>query len=166
MSKLSYTRGSTVYLSIPMSGRTDAEIRAHADRLTAELKGMGLIVHDPTLTPNHKSCETCVDYRKTMMADLKALRQCDYIVLAMGWNRSFGCMIEITAYLAWKQCAHKRSVVFHEHPDAIEAEDHKYPMIDWNWEGFATINNLDVVDDVKEKPRMGRKIKRKRRRKT
>lgn len=159
MSKLSYRRRSTVYLSIPMSGRTDAEIRAHADRLTAELKGMGLIVHDPTLTPDHKSCETCVDYRKTMMADLKALRQCDYIVLAMGWNRSLGCMIEITAYLAWKQCAHKRPAVFHERLNAIEAEDHKYPMIDWHWEGFSNINNLDVVDEVKEKPRMGRKHK-------
>lgn len=159
MKRTKYKKVATVYLSIPISGRTDAEIRAQADALTADLKSMGLKVYDPTLAPGHKGREKCVNYRKTMMANLKALRQCDYIVLAMGWNRSLGCMIEITAYLAWKQCAHKRSVVFHEHPDAIEAEDHKYPMIDWHWEGFSNINNLDVVDDVKEKPRMGRKHK-------
>lgn len=148
MKRTKYKKVATVYLSIPMSGRTDADIRAQADALTEDLKSMGLKVYDPTLDVCH-----------TMMDLMKALRQCDYIMLAMGWNRSLDCMIEITAYLAWKRCAHKRPVVFHEHPDAIEEEDHEHPITDWNWEVFATINNLDVVDDVKEKPRMGRKHK-------
>lgn len=138
-----YTKGDTVYLSIPMSGRTDADIREHADRLTAELKGMGLIVHDPTLAPDHKSCEKCVDYRQTIMADLRDMRRCKHIALARGWQQSLGCMVEVTAFMAWNDHGARRSTVFEEHHEYLVVGRTGYHDLRWKWENLAFVHKFD-----------------------
>ena len=128
-----------IYISVPMTGRPLSEIRAHADRLAQRCQDLGFEPHDPTRTPDFRSCSRCVDYRLTILHDLRDLRACRHLFLALGWEHSLGCVIELSAFLAWKQ--YRPSFggrVIYEGNEGNEEffspkEMKRLPRLSWEW---------------------------------
>lgn len=86
-----------VYLSCPMSGRSQSEIREAFANCRASamrrLRAMGVDtgaveVIDPSAFQGKR------DWYGWMMYDLRQLRNCDIIVMGLGWSRSRGCRVE------------------------------------------------------------------------
>lgn len=88
-----------VYISVPMTGKTQEEITRMTEEASRQLKSAGFEVINPHETPDVRSCERCVDYRATILADLRAIATCDAIYLCDGWDKSLGCTIEFQAFL-------------------------------------------------------------------
>lgn len=79
-----------IYISIPISGHNEIEVRKHADLVKAALSRAG---HDVVNPFDIVPCKnpTYADY---ICADLRALADCDAIFLCSGWEQSTGCRIE------------------------------------------------------------------------
>jgi len=94
-----------VYLSGPMSGLPEMNI-PQFNAAAAALRGKGLEV----VNPAEISVEQPGSWERSMRADIKALCDCDIIVLLPGWERSKGAHLELhiahrvgleVAYLEW-----------------------------------------------------------------
>ena len=80
------------YISIPISGHDEKEVREHADLIKAALSRAGHDVVNPfDITPCKNP--TYADY---LCADLRELADCEAIFLCDGWRFSRGCRIERT----------------------------------------------------------------------
>lgn len=78
-----------VYLSIPISG-CEAQAREKADKIKMALSKRGFEVVNPFeiyAGDNPK-------YIDHLLADLRALNDCDAIYLCKGWQNSKGCQLE------------------------------------------------------------------------
>lgn len=81
---------SRVYLSGPMSGLPESNFPAF-HRAAAQLRAEGYAVVNPAeINPG-----ACLSWRDWMRADIKALCDCDALVLLPGWQRSKGAHIEL-----------------------------------------------------------------------
>ena len=115
-----------IYLSVPISGVADGG-RAVADNEIARIKShfpQAEIVDPTAIAGVHYSCRCDVgdmavaqcpqcceavetlDYRATMLRDLKLLKSCNTIWLAPGWEKSLGC---VTEYLFFVEYAMRNS---------------------------------------------------------
>lgn len=83
-----------VYISIPISGHDEAEVREHADLTRAMLSRAG---HE-VVTPFDIYAGENPKYEDYLSEDLKVLYRCDAVYLCEGWQFSKGCQIE--AYYA------------------------------------------------------------------
>lgn len=81
-----------IYISLPISGHPEAEVREHADRIKAALSRAG---HRP-VSPFDIYAGRNPQYADYLCADLRALADCDAIILCDGWQFSRGCRIERT----------------------------------------------------------------------
>lgn len=81
-----------IYISLPISGRDENEVRQHADLIKASLSRAG---HEP-VNPFEIYCGSKPTYADYLCADLRALADCDAIFLCNGWQFSRGCRIERT----------------------------------------------------------------------
>lgn len=81
-----------IYISLPISGHPEAEVREHADRIKAALSRAG---HRP-VSPFDIYAGRNPQYADYLCADLRALADCDAIMLCDGWQFSRGCRIERT----------------------------------------------------------------------
>lgn len=79
-----------VYISLPISGRDIDEARQQADRAAAQLSRMG---HRP-VNPFNIYAGKNPTYADHLCSDLRALIDCDAIMLCEGWEESRGCRIE------------------------------------------------------------------------
>lgn len=79
-----------LYLSGPMSGKLDLNFPAFHDE-AARLRSLGYEVINPAeLNP-----DPTATWHACMRADLKALLDCDTLVLLPGWEQSAGAHLEM-----------------------------------------------------------------------
>lgn len=79
-----------IYISIPITGHDEAEVRQHADLMKGALSRAGYQAISPfDIYPGKNP--TYADY---ICCDLRALADCDAIFLCKGWRFSRGCRIE------------------------------------------------------------------------
>ena len=113
-----------IYLSVPMTGTPDNG-RSAADAQIAEIRRHfpEAEIVDPTSLPDvqHRcgcvelsgnfrgddiTCGGCgksvstLDYRATILRDIRLLLECDALWLSPGWEKSLGCVIESMAFAA------------------------------------------------------------------
>lgn len=82
-------RTRRVYVAGPMTGLPELNFPLF-HRVTAELRARGALVVNPAeLNP-----DPTADWTDCMRADLKALVDCDAIVLLPGWEKSRGATLE------------------------------------------------------------------------
>lgn len=81
-----------IYISIPITGHDEAEVRDHADLIKANLSRAG---HQP-VSPFDIYAGENPTYADYLCADLRKLADCDAIFLCRGWQFSRGCRIERT----------------------------------------------------------------------
>lgn len=79
-----------IYLSVPITGHDEKEVREHADLIKASLSRAGHKVINPFDIYAGKN-PTYADY---LCSDLRVLADCDAIFLCKGWQFSRGCRIE------------------------------------------------------------------------
>lgn len=79
-----------IYISIPITGRDEARQREYADLMKARLSRSGWRPVSPFEIYAGKS-PTYADY---ICYDLRALADCDAVVMCEGWRLSRGCRIE------------------------------------------------------------------------
>lgn len=81
-----------IYISVPITGHDETEVREHVEYVKTSLVSAGHSVVNPfDIAPCEKP--TYADY---LCADLRALADCDAIFLCNGWQFSRGCRIERT----------------------------------------------------------------------
>lgn len=79
-----------VYISLPISGRPIEQARRQAALMVAKLLSQGHTPVNPfDIYPGRNP--TYADY---ICSDLRALADCDAIMLCEGWRESRGCRIE------------------------------------------------------------------------
>lgn len=78
-----------IYISLPITGR-EKEAREHADMMKSALSKSG---HRP-VSPFDIYAGKHPAYEDYLCADLRALADCDAILLCAGWESSRGCRIE------------------------------------------------------------------------
>ena len=91
----------SIYISIPMTGKDEAQQRRKADYWTRHFEALGYEVINPFdigdqlkkmfLYQTQKE-PTYADY---LSEDLLHLESCTDILLCEGWTESFGCMAEV-----------------------------------------------------------------------
>lgn len=81
-----------IYISIPITGHNETEVREHADLVKSALSRAGHMV----VNPFEIYCGKNPTYADYLCADLRALADCDAIFLCKGWQFSRGCRIERT----------------------------------------------------------------------
>ena len=79
-----------IYLSGPMTGIADLNFPAF-NTAAKELRGLGYEVVNPAeINP-----DSSLSWEQCMRADVKALCDCDVIVLMSGWENSRGAHLEV-----------------------------------------------------------------------
>lgn len=79
-----------IYISLPITGHDETEVRQHADLIKAALSRAG---HTP-VSPFDIFAGKNPSYVDYLCSDLQALAGCDAIMLCDGWQFSRGCRIE------------------------------------------------------------------------
>lgn len=80
----------TVYVSIPISGHDEAEVREHASKVKEMLERS----RHKVVTPFDVNPGENPEYVDYLVCDLRALADCDAIFLCKEWQFSKGCRIE------------------------------------------------------------------------
>lgn len=79
-----------IYISIPITGKDYKKQREHADDIARSLSRQGWDVVNPFNIYAGKNAT----YEDHIAFDLRALMDCDAIVMCKGWEHSFGCTLE------------------------------------------------------------------------
>lgn len=79
-----------IYISLPITGHDPKKVREQADRTKAALSRAG---HTP-LSPFEIYAGKSPTYADFLCYDLRALADCDAILMCKGWRLSRGCRIE------------------------------------------------------------------------
>ena len=89
-----------IFLSLPMSGRTDGEIKAHIDRMEEGLLKSALCEGREVIFEHNLDCE--IAYGRLDAAEnpsllylgeaIKKMAFCDYIALGDGWDKARGAL--------------------------------------------------------------------------
>lgn len=109
------------YISIPITGVPVDQLHADRDAAVGHITSLGWQYFDP-VAADESPQNARMDYRSLIMRDLAELHQCDRIWLCPGWERSLGCLIEITAFLAAWRDAQQRRVVPGDEPISAGAQ--------------------------------------------
>lgn len=85
-----FTREPRLYLSGPMTGLPDLNFPAfHAAAAALRARGWEVV------NPAEINPDSSLPWHECMRADIKALCDCDFIVLMPGWERSQGAALEL-----------------------------------------------------------------------
>lgn len=90
---------SKMYLSLPITGRSMADVKVYASRVKMKWVGMGYDV----ITPFDVCNESDETYAYYMGKDIEALLNCDGIIMCDNWFTSRGCRLEFTAAEIYKK---------------------------------------------------------------
>ena len=91
----------SIYISIPMKGKDEAQQRRKAEYWTRHFEALGYEVINPFNIADHLKkiflCQTEKEptYADYLSEDLLYLEFCTDILLCEGWTESFGCMAEV-----------------------------------------------------------------------
>lgn len=95
--------GNRCYISLPISDVPKDQLHATRDWAVTQIKSLGWDYFDP-VSADARAEADCLDYREIILRDLSELRNCDRIWMCTGWEKSLGCLIEITAFIsAWRK---------------------------------------------------------------
>lgn len=91
-----------IFLSLPMSGRTDEEIRAQIKRMKEGLLKSALCEGKKVIFEHNLNCKFAdgtLDAAETpnllyLGEAIKKMAFCDYIALGAGWDKARGCLVE------------------------------------------------------------------------
>lgn len=79
-----------IYVSIPISGFAEEEVRARAKAVKRRLSADGVEV----MTPFDVCPEKGLPYSAYMGKDIEAMLECDVVYMCQEWQNSKGCMAE------------------------------------------------------------------------
>lgn len=79
-----------IYISLPISGRPYEKAKQEADNAKAALSRMG---HTP-VSPFDIYAGKNPTYADHLAADIRAMMDCDAVLMMRGWKYSVGCNIE------------------------------------------------------------------------
>lgn len=79
-----------VYISLPISGHSLDDVRSRIEEASELLKAKGYIPVSPLEVQSNLNAP----YSELMGNDIKALLECDAIMLLDGWENSKGCQLE------------------------------------------------------------------------
>lgn len=79
-----------IYISLPISGHDEKIQRDKADKIKMALSKRGY----ETVNPFEIYAGENPQYIDYLLADLRALNDCDAIFLCKGWQQSKGCQLE------------------------------------------------------------------------
>ncbi|MFT0409887.1 DUF4406 domain-containing protein [Bacteroides thetaiotaomicron] len=79
-----------VYISLPISGHNLNDVRRRIEDVSELLKSKGYIPVSPLEVQSNLNAP----YSELMGNDIKALLECDAIILLDGWENSKGCRLE------------------------------------------------------------------------
>lgn len=82
-----------IYVSGPISGRDEKESREAFSRMCETLEGLGYEAVNPWDLAGEAEGHRWADY---VLNDLRALRDCDGLMLLQGWVGSMGCQTELS----------------------------------------------------------------------
>lgn len=88
-----------IYISLPISGRREADARREADLIASAISPKG---HTP-VNPFNVYAGKKPHYFDHICCDLRALLDCDAIYMACGWGLSSGCQLEFEAARLFKK---------------------------------------------------------------
>ena len=84
------------YISLPITGRDLDEVGERIVELARNLTNNGYI----PISPFDREVDFNASYETQIREDFRLLLNCNYILMAYGWERSVGCRIELNAALA------------------------------------------------------------------
>lgn len=87
-----------IYISLPITGRGQGDVRHHSDVLRTYLSKQGYTPVSPLDNYAGKD-PTYSDY---LTQDLNLLLGCDGVIFARGWEESMGCNIEHDTVMRFK----------------------------------------------------------------
>ena len=99
-----------VYISIPITGEDYKKQRELADQIARSLSRKG---HEP-VNPFNIYAGKNPSYEDHLAYDLRALMDCDAIVMCRGWEHSFGCNLELGYARQCNEFGRKRMKLFVE----------------------------------------------------
>ena len=79
-----------VYISLPISGHNLDDVRKRIQQASELLRAKGYI----PVSPLEVQTDLNAPYSELMGNDIKALLECDAIILLNGWENSLGCLLE------------------------------------------------------------------------
>jgi hypothetical protein len=80
-----------IYISIPITGRNNAEVHIQVDAIKHKLQKEGYTVVAPfDICPANSELK----YHECMGKDIAELLKCDGIYMGAGWRKSRGCQAE------------------------------------------------------------------------
>lgn len=95
-----------IYISIPITGRPEQEVRRHAEYLKdALIKSYYDVVSVVSPFDINQGKEN-PQYEDYICTDLRAMLDCDAILFCKGWEKSCGCNIEHD--VAMRMMAHNK----------------------------------------------------------
>jgi len=94
-----------VYISLPIKGRSETDVRKHNEKAVNRLVELGL---DP-ISPLDNGLPYDAPDDMHMARDFRTITECDAIYLCDGWEYSHGCMDELAV------AADCRLAVVYEH---------------------------------------------------
>lgn len=99
-----------IYISIPISGLDQAEVRQKADMIKARLSREGHAAVSPFDIYAGKNPA----YEDYICSDLRAMLDCDAVYFAAGWQMSLGCSIERAVAITYARKGRKRFKFIYE----------------------------------------------------
>lgn len=99
-----------IYISIPITGNDSAKVREHADAVKMALHRQG---HVPINPLDIYPCRN-PRYEDYIIADLKAMLDCDAVYFCQGWEHSCGCNIEHDVAMRFKAHGRKDFKIMYE----------------------------------------------------
>ena len=86
------------FISMPMRGKTDEQVRAEMSELRSRVEGMGYEVADSIVSDAEGARNRPLLY---LAKSIEVLSGCDAAFFAEGWEQAQGCRIEHDAALAY-----------------------------------------------------------------
>lgn len=86
------------FISMPMRGKTDEQVRADMSGLRSRVEGMGYEVADSMVSDAEGARNKPLFY---LAKSLEVLSGCDVAFFAEGWEQARGCRIEHDAAMAY-----------------------------------------------------------------
>lgn len=77
--------------------------------------------------------------------NLHRLRQCTHLVVGEGWDKSLECMMEVTAFLSWRDYRPERGTLFIEEEGKVKPCKARPGTIEEFWEVWARGGKDDNV---------------------
>ena len=99
-----------IYLSLPVRGRSNENVREHVDMVKAALSRKGFDV----VSPLDNYCGKSQKYNDSLCHNLRMMLDCDGVCFCNGWTRSLECTIEHDVVLRFNASENKNFTIVYE----------------------------------------------------